>query len=44
VAASIPHAKFLPLESDNHILLEDEPEWATFIANIESFLKAGLVK
>ena len=38
VAASIPRAKFAPLESDNHILMEDEPEWPTFLANIASFL------
>ena len=40
VAASIPNAKFVPLESENHILLEDEPAWGTFLANIEHFLES----
>jgi pimeloyl-ACP methyl ester carboxylesterase len=38
LAASIPNARFVTLESDNHILLEGEPAWAKFIGEIESFL------
>ncbi len=38
VAAAIPGARFVPLESRNHILLEDEPAWATFLAEVRSFL------
>jgi pimeloyl-ACP methyl ester carboxylesterase len=40
LAASIPRAKFVLLDSDNHILLEDEPAWGAFISNIEGFLRA----
>jgi pimeloyl-ACP methyl ester carboxylesterase/DNA-binding CsgD family transcriptional regulator len=39
VAASIPGARFVPLESRNHILLGDEPAWPTFIANVREFLE-----
>jgi len=38
VAASIPGARFVPLESKNHILLENEPAWLQFVAEIRRFL------
>lgn len=38
MAASIPNATFVPLESENHILLEDEPAWKTFLTGVENFL------
>src|SRR4029434_10762797 len=38
MASSIPHARFVTLESDNHVLLSDEPEWPRFIGEIETFL------
>jgi pimeloyl-ACP methyl ester carboxylesterase/DNA-binding CsgD family transcriptional regulator len=38
VAALIPEARFVPLESRNHILLETEPAWPQFISEIEEFL------
>jgi pimeloyl-ACP methyl ester carboxylesterase len=38
VAASIPNAKFIPLETDNHVLLRDEPAFATFMEGIREFL------
>ena len=38
LARSIPHARFVTLESDNHVLLSDEPEWPRFIGEIEAFL------
>jgi class 3 adenylate cyclase/pimeloyl-ACP methyl ester carboxylesterase len=38
IAASIPGARFVPLESKNHILLENEPAWLQFIAEIRRFL------
>jgi pimeloyl-ACP methyl ester carboxylesterase/DNA-binding winged helix-turn-helix (wHTH) protein len=38
VAASIPGARFVTLESANHLLLPDEPEWSSFVSEIESFL------
>lgn len=38
LAASIPHARLVPLDSDNHIVLADEPARATFVAETTSFL------
>jgi len=38
IAAGIPAATFVPLESDNHILLETEPAWQTFAMETERFL------
>jgi len=38
LAASIPGARFVPLESKNHILLENEPAWQQFIAEIHRFV------
>lgn len=38
LAAGIPGARFVPLESTNHILLEDEPAWPRFLEAIRSFL------
>jgi pimeloyl-ACP methyl ester carboxylesterase/DNA-binding winged helix-turn-helix (wHTH) protein len=39
LAAAIPGARFVTLDSRNHILLEDEPAWARFLAEVESFLE-----
>ena len=39
LATSIPHAKFVTLESDNHAVLSDEPAWPRLIGEIEAFLK-----
>lgn len=38
LAASIPNARFVTLESDNHVLLEGEPAWERFFAEVEAFL------
>jgi pimeloyl-ACP methyl ester carboxylesterase/DNA-binding CsgD family transcriptional regulator len=38
LAAAIPGARFVPLESRNHVLLPDEPAWAVFQAELASFL------
>lgn len=38
LAALIPQARFVPLDSRNHILLEDEPAWQRFLAEVYSFL------
>jgi pimeloyl-ACP methyl ester carboxylesterase len=38
LAASIPNARFVPLESENHALLSDEPAWAKFVGELEAFL------
>ncbi len=40
LAASIPGARFVSLESRNHILLDHEPAWAQFVAELEAFLAA----
>jgi len=40
LATSIPNARFVTLESDNHVLLAGEPAWDKFIAEIEAFLAA----
>lgn len=41
LAAGIPDARFLPLESENHILLADEPAWPVFLAGVRGFLGQG---
>ena len=38
LAAAIPGARFVPLESKNHVLLPDEPAWAVFQAELAAFL------
>ncbi len=38
LAAGIPNAQFVPLESRNHILLADEPAWSMFTAGVRRFL------
>jgi pimeloyl-ACP methyl ester carboxylesterase/DNA-binding winged helix-turn-helix (wHTH) protein len=38
IAAEIPNARFVELDSDNHVLLEAEPAWRRMTAEIEAFL------
>jgi pimeloyl-ACP methyl ester carboxylesterase/DNA-binding winged helix-turn-helix (wHTH) protein len=38
LAASIPRARFVPLESRNHVLLESEPAWTRFLEEVRAFL------
>lgn len=38
LAATIPGAQFVPLESANHVLLEDEPAWDVFRSELNAFL------
>ena len=38
VASSIAGAEFVPLESRNHILLEHQPAWKQFFAEIARFV------
>lgn len=38
VAALIPGARFVPLESRNHVLLDTEPAWQQLVAAIDEFL------
>jgi len=41
LATSIPGARFVPLESANHLLAEDEPAWQRFRAEVREFLMSG---
>jgi DNA-binding winged helix-turn-helix (wHTH) protein/alpha-beta hydrolase superfamily lysophospholipase len=41
LAVSIPNASIVPLESENHALLADEPAWAKFVGEMEAFLSDG---
>jgi pimeloyl-ACP methyl ester carboxylesterase/DNA-binding winged helix-turn-helix (wHTH) protein len=38
LAALIPGARFVPLESRNHVLLESEPAWTRFLEEVRAFL------
>ncbi|HEV8689715.1 MAG TPA: alpha/beta fold hydrolase, partial [Ideonella sp.] len=40
LAALIPGARFVPLSSDNHVLLESEPAWGHFLDELQTFLHA----
>ena len=42
MAAGIPGARFVPLESRNHLILEDEPAFPRFLEEIKSFLKTDI--
>lgn len=39
MAATIPNARLVPLESKNHILLEGEPAWKRFLEEVRAFLE-----
>lgn len=38
IAAAIPGAKFVPLESNNHLLLSNEPSWHVFVDEVRRFI------
>jgi pimeloyl-ACP methyl ester carboxylesterase/DNA-binding CsgD family transcriptional regulator len=38
MASLIPGARFVPLASRNHILLESEPAWGRFLEEVDAFL------
>ena len=38
MAALIPGARFVPLDSVNHVLLAQEPAWARFVAELRAFV------
>ena len=38
LASAIPGAEFVPLDSQNHILLDHQSAWAQFFAELEGFL------
>ena len=37
----IPGARFVPLKGQNHILLEDEPAWDSFVTELNAFLASS---
>lgn len=39
LAAAIPNARFVALESENHVPTPEEPAWPRFIAEIDAFLR-----
>ncbi len=41
LAASIPGARFVALDSENHVLAAHDPAWAKFVSEIEAFLTNG---
>jgi len=43
LATLIPEARFVPLESKNHILLESEPAWTRFVEEVRRFLEEDAV-
>jgi DNA-binding NarL/FixJ family response regulator len=38
LASLIPDCRFIQLDSENHMLLEDEPAWARLYAEVHDFL------
>lgn len=40
IAHSIPNAEFVPLESDNYLLLEHQPAWRQFLDETARFVRA----
>lgn len=41
LAALMPAARFAPMDSRNHVLIEDEPAWAQFVTELRAFLADG---
>jgi len=41
LASLLPDARFVTLESENHILQEGEPAWHAFLAEVRAFLGDG---
>ncbi len=41
LAALIPGARLVPLESSNHLLLDGEPAWSDFVRHVEAFTATG---
>jgi pimeloyl-ACP methyl ester carboxylesterase len=38
IASSVPGARFVPLESKNHLLMGHEPAWERFVSEVRRFL------
>ncbi|MBD2465548.1 alpha/beta fold hydrolase [Oscillatoria sp. FACHB-1407] len=43
LAALIPNAQFVPLDSKNHILLNHEPAWQRFLKEVQQFIQPDRV-
>jgi DNA-binding CsgD family transcriptional regulator len=41
IAGGIPGARFVPIDSRNHLLLESEPGWQRWIDEVRAFLPRG---
>lgn len=41
LASLIPDARFVPLSGNNHVLLDGEPAWSQFLAEVRAFLGVG---
>jgi pimeloyl-ACP methyl ester carboxylesterase/DNA-binding winged helix-turn-helix (wHTH) protein len=41
IAAAIPQARFVELDSDNHVIMEGEPAWLRLLDEIERFLASA---
>jgi pimeloyl-ACP methyl ester carboxylesterase/DNA-binding CsgD family transcriptional regulator len=41
LASLLPDARFVPLESRNHVLTEEEPAWERFVGEVRGFLGVG---
>jgi pimeloyl-ACP methyl ester carboxylesterase/DNA-binding SARP family transcriptional activator len=41
IASRIPGARFVALESGNHVLLPRDPAWANFVSEVHRFLQDG---
>ena len=39
IASRIPRARFVPLESRNHVLLPRDPAWSAFVGEVRAFLR-----
>jgi pimeloyl-ACP methyl ester carboxylesterase/DNA-binding SARP family transcriptional activator len=39
IASRIPYARFVPLESRNHVLLPRDPAWSVFVSEVRKFLR-----
>ena len=40
LAASIPGARFVALEGRNHLILEADPSWERFVAEVTEFIRS----
>ncbi|GAA3834112.1 alpha/beta fold hydrolase [Nocardioides panacisoli] len=44
MAAAVPDSRLVVLESENHILLADEPAWPVFVEEVGAFLDEAVVR